>query len=187
MTEGVTDLLQLVREGDPGAPDRLWAVMYDSLRKIAADAMQNERGLRPVQATELVHEAYLKMIGGRELAFENRNHFLATAARVIRHLLIDQARQRRSQKRGGVGERLSLDSLQLSADDDLPILLDLDQALLELASLDERQAKLVELRFFGGLTMEQAAEALGVSERTAAGDWAFARAWLRRKLGSVVT
>lgn len=187
VTESVTDLLRLASEGDAEASSRLWATMYDSLREIAAEALRKEHGHRPVQATELVHEAYLRVISGSELTFENRNHFLATTARVIRHLLIDQARQRKSQKRGGEGRSLSLESLQLSAEQDLLELVDLDQALTELAGLDERQSKLVELRFFGGLTMKQAADALGVSERTAADDWAFARAWLRRKLGDIIT
>jgi DNA-directed RNA polymerase specialized sigma24 family protein len=159
-----TLLLESARQGDQDASQQLWISVYDEVRRIAQRAVDREFGANSLQATELAHEA------------------LATVARAIRRLLVDRARARKAEKRGGQLERVALDEVLDSPTCDLPILLDLDSALTELETVDKRCAELVELRFFSGMTLEQAAEVLSVSIRTAAGDWAFARAWLRRSL-----
>ena len=181
MSGPLTAILNEVRAGVPDAADRLWAVVYDELRQIAGRAAAKDRGA-VFQATEIVHEAYVKLVGG-EADYQNRAHFFATAARAIRHLLIDEARARRASKRGGEREAIPLDIADVGYSPPTFDVLDIDEALTDLAKVDERQARLVELRFFGGLTSDEAAATLGISERTAAGDWAMARAWLRRRLG----
>jgi len=177
-----TLLLESARQGDPNAAQRLWASVYDEIRRIAQREVNQEFNSNSIQATELAHEAYLRLAGSESLGFENRSHLLATVARTIRRLLVDRARSRKADKRGGQFQRIVLDDILDSTPSDLPVLLDLDGALLELEKIDSRQAKLVELRFFGGMTLEEAASTLDVSLRTATNDWAFAKAWLRRRL-----
>lgn len=182
-TTPITQLVESSRQGDQEAAKQLWLSVYEEMRRLAQRALDQEYGAKSVQATELVHEAYLKLAGSEGLSFESRAHLLATVARAIRRLLVDRARARQADKRGGRLERVVLDDVIDAISTDNPNLLDLDMALSELESVDSRQAKLVELRYFGGMTLAQAAEALDISLRTAAGDWAFARAWLRRRLG----
>lgn len=181
--KSVTDLIEAAKSGDSIAANQLWASVYQEIRAIAKRAIDKEYGPSSVQATEIAHEAYLRLAGNVALGIENRSHLLATVAMAIRRLLVDRARARKADKRGGELVRVLLDDVIDSVESDLPDLLDLDQALTELESIDSRHAKLIELRFFGGMTLEEAASVLEVSPRTAAGDWALAKAWLRRRLG----
>ena len=178
----VSLLLQSAREGNEDAVQRLWTSVYDEIRKIAQRAVNQEFGQNSIQATEIAHEAYLKLAGSESLAFESRSHLLATVARAIRRLLVDRARARKADKRGGELYRVVLDDILDNASRNQPELLDLEIALEELEKVDDRYAKLVELRFFGGMTLEESAATMNVSLRTAAGDWAYAKAWLRRRL-----
>ncbi len=184
MTEptDISILLSAASRGDQAAAQRLWSSVYDEIRTIAGRAMHGEYANRSIQATEIAHEAYLRLAGDQSFEFESRAHLLATVARVIRHLLVDRARARRSQKRGGEFQRVVLDDILDNAAKDSIELVDLDDALQELEKVDDRYARIVEMRFFGGMTIEEAASNLKIATRTAAGDWAFAKAWLRRRL-----
>jgi RNA polymerase sigma factor (TIGR02999 family) len=175
-------LLQSSRQGDKNASQRLWSSVYDEIRRIAQHAINKEYGQNSMQATEIAHEAYLRLAGNESLEFESRSHLLATVARAIRRLLVDRARARKTDKRGGDFHRVDLDDILDHASRTQPKLLDLELALEELEKVESRYAELVELRFFGGMTLEECASTMNVSLRTAAGDWAFARAWLRRRL-----
>ena len=178
----VTQLLQALRAGDD-ASDELIEAVYGELRRLAASKLARERG-QTLPATALVHEAWMRIAGGTGAPdFENRAHFLGAAAEAMRRILIERARRRRSLRHGGGHGRVELEPDALV---DLPPatdLLALDEALERLGSLDARYGKLVELRFFAGLSIVEAAEVLGVSRATADRDWAFARAWLYRELG----
>ncbi len=178
----ITQLLELSQRGDRDAAQKLWAEVYDEVRRIAQKAVDREFGANSVQATEIAHEVFLRLTGDDTLSFESRAHLLATVARAIRRLLVDRARARKAQKRNGPREIVDLNDLLDSPDVDSPIMLDLDIALNELESVNERCAKVVDLRFFSGMTLEQVAGTLQISLRSAAGDWAFARAWLRRRM-----
>lgn len=159
--------------------------LYAELRRLAGVWMHDERPGHTLRATELVGEAWLRLEGsGRAPAWEDRGHFIAVAARTMRRVLVDHARKRAAEKRGGQWQRLTLGAADDVAMDDPARFLALDDALERLAALDPRAAQVVELRFFGGLTMEEAAEQLGVSRRTAQGDWAMARAWLEGELST---
>jgi RNA polymerase sigma factor (TIGR02999 family) len=183
VTAEVTQLLRRWAEGDAGARDELLPLVYDELRAVAARHLARERRAGTLQATALVHEAYLKLVDHERMQWQGRAHFFAVAAQVIRRILVDHARSRSAQKRGGDGVRVELD-------DDLPVaergldLLRLDDALSRLARLDPTQGRLVELRYFGGLTLEETAEVLGSSPATVKREWSFARAWLRRELAA---
>jgi RNA polymerase sigma factor (TIGR02999 family) len=163
--------------------DELLPLVYEELRGIAERALRNERSGHTLQATALVHEAYLRLVGTERMAFEGRAHFLAAGAQAIRRVLIDHARGKGREKRGGGWRRVSLEGGDAADGGRWVDVVDLHEALMRLAQVSERQARLVELRFFGGLTNEEAAVVLGVSLRTVTGDWAMARAWLRRELG----
>jgi RNA polymerase sigma factor (TIGR02999 family) len=154
------------------------------LHRIASWHMRKERPDHTLQTTALVNEAYLRLLGSEPIEWNDRSHFLAMASRAMRQILIDYARARGSQKRGG-GRKVDLESAGLSLDPVDDTVLDVDAALQELAAIAPRQAQLVELRFFGGLSLERVGEVLGLSERTVDKDWALARAWLRRRLSSV--
>ncbi len=163
--------------------DRLLELVYAELRRIASRIMARERVDHTLQPTALVHEAYLRLVGGADLAWNDRVHFMSTAARAMRHILIDHARRREADKRGGGAQRVTLEEdVMLGSDPDLE-LLDLHRALEKLAEQDERGARVVEMRVFGGMTVKEVAHALGVSERTTNDDWAMARMWLARELG----
>jgi RNA polymerase sigma-70 factor (ECF subfamily) len=174
-----------------GRPDRraraeeLLPLVYDELRRLARGYMARERREHTLQPTALVHEAYLRLVDQSRVDWQGRTHFRAVGARMMRRILIDHARRHGGLKRGGERQRVTLGEALLRPPDPdvgLPELVAVDEALERLARLDERQARVVELRFFGGLTTAEIAEALGVSERTVQGDWAHGRAWLRREL-----
>jgi RNA polymerase sigma factor (TIGR02999 family) len=174
----VTHILSAIEQGDPHAAEQLLPLVYDELRKLAALQLAHDRPGQTLNPTGLVHEAYLRLVGnGNDRCYHDRGHFFATAATAMRQIRIDQARRKKTQKRGGNVQRLELNEVAAPASDDE--VLALDEALIQLAALDARKAQLVELRFFAGLTNDQAAAVLGVSPTTADRDWAFARAWLR--------
>jgi RNA polymerase sigma factor (TIGR02999 family) len=181
-SQQVTALLCAWREGNAGAEDRLFDLVYQDLRRVAARYMAHERPEHTLQATALVNEAYLRLIDIERIHWRDRSHFLAVAARVMRRILVDNARAHRSHKRGSGAGNLSLDEALLVARNYGPDLVALDEALSGLAGLDERQSKVVELRFFGGLSVDETAEVLGVSPDTVLRDWKMAKVWLLREI-----
>jgi RNA polymerase sigma factor (TIGR02999 family) len=181
----VTRLLQEWRDGREGALDRLIPIVYDELRVIASRHMAHEWRVSTFQTTALVNEAYLKLAGQRRVDWQNRAHFFAVAAQVMRRILVDNARRERRPKHGAGVQRTSLDEangLASGTSVDAVDALALDAALTKLEQLDPEQARIVELRFFGGLTVEETAEVLGVSPATIKREWALARGWLYREL-----
>ena len=181
----LTRILDGIKKGDAKAASELLPVVYDELRKLAANRIASERRDHTLQATALVHEAYLNLVGpegGQSSSWDNRGHFFAAAAEAMRRILIDHARAKNTKKRGRDYSRLQLDTLNLSIDDVPLEVLDLNDAMEELAQEDAVKAKLVELRFFGGLGVQEAAEILDISDSTALRHWKFAKAWLRQKL-----
>ena len=177
-----TDLLLRASAGRPDAVDGMFPVVYDELRRLAHRHLSGEPGARTLGTTELVHEAYLRLIDQTRVQWNDRAHFLAVAAMAMRRILVDRARSRQTLKRGGARVSVPLESVDLSADDRAELLVALDEALDRLRALDERQARVVELRFFTGLSVEETAEVLGVSPATVKRDWTLARAWLHRDL-----
>jgi RNA polymerase sigma factor (TIGR02999 family) len=182
--KGVTELLVLGRQGDHEAQERLMALVYDDLRRRAASYLRRERGGHTLQPTALVHEAYLRLVGQDRVVWQNRAHFLAIAASMMRRVLVDHGRRQKAGKRGGAGTRVTLDDAFSPVSPRELDLLALDAALSELAALDEQQARIVELRAFGGLGVEETAEVLGISPATVKRHWAFALAWLQQRLHS---
>jgi len=180
----LTQLLERAGQGDPRAGNELLPLVYDELRKLAAQKMAGEHPGQTLQATALVHEAWLRLGGDRQASWENRAHFFAAAAEAMRRILIDRARAKRSDRRGGGAGRVELDAahFELAAGMDDDGLLAVHEALDRLAAADEVKADLVKLRFFAGLTIVEAARVLGLSEITAKRHWAFARAWLYREI-----
>ena len=175
----ITLILQAVERGDPKAAGELLPLVYGELRKLAAAKMNNESAAHTLQATALVHEAWLRLAGNNaNLPFANRAHFFSAAAEAMKRILIDRARSKGAGKRGGNWERLDLDQVEIATEVDDDTLLLVSEALDKLAQQDAKAAEIVKLRFFGGLTLEQAGQTLGVTERTAKRYWAFARAWL---------
>jgi len=171
-------------QGDASAFDRLIPVVYREMKRVAARYLRDERPGHTLQPTALAHEAYLRLVGRDTPHWENRAHFLGVAARAMRQILVDHARRRRALKRGG-GQPITVLDEALLVGGDHPIAFDdLDQALQDLARLSERQSRVVELRYFGGLTIEETGEVLGVSPVTVKRDWATARAWLYRELSA---
>ncbi len=179
----VTQLLVRLKSGDARALDRLMPLVHDELRRLARARMRNERGSHTLQATALAHEAYLRLVDLDRIDWRGRAHFFAVASGVMRRILIDHARRRRAARRGGGAEHVAFDDALQAADTRPEALVALDEALERLAALDGRQARIVELRFFGGLSVEETGEVLGVSARTVKREWAVARAWLRAELG----
>jgi RNA polymerase sigma factor (TIGR02999 family) len=179
----VTRLLQRSRDGDGDALEEILPLLYRELRRIAAEQLSRERGGHTLQATALVHEAWLQLVAQRSQSWENRRHFLSLAAMTMRRVLVHHAERRAAAKRGGGLERVTLSSAGEAVEAELPDLLDLEQALERLGAVDERAVRIVELRFFAGLTCEEAGEVLGLSTRTVEREWRVARAWLRRELG----
>jgi RNA polymerase sigma factor (TIGR02999 family) len=177
----VTRILSAIEQGDPRAAERLLPLVYDELRKLAAEKMAHEKPGQTLQATALVHEAYLRLVGGAQtLDWDGRGHFFAAAAEAMRRILIDRARHKQTRKAGGGRRRFDLDDVEpVLGEGNGDRLLELDEALRQLEAENPRKAELVKLRFFAGLTAEQAAAALGVSTSTAEKDWAYARSWLR--------
>src|SRR5947209_16534972 len=178
----VTRILNAIEQGDPHAAEQLLPLVYDELRKLAAQKLAQEKPGQTLQATALVHEAYLRLVGADRIGhWDGRGHFFAAAAEAMRRILVDQARRRQAAKRGGLQKRVEMPESGLAApmpDDEL---LALHEALEQLASIDSAAADLVRLRFFAGLKTTEAAEALGISVRSAHDLWAYARSWLRRK------
>ncbi len=179
----VTRILEKIQSGDPHAADALLAVVYDELRQIAAQKMAREAPGQTLQPTALVHEAWLRLAGGNQKAgFANRAHFFAAAAEAMRRILVDFARRRNALRRGGGSERRSLEDLEIEAPGKDEEVLAVHEALEHFAAQEPKKCELVKLRYFGGLTIEQAAGVLEVSEPTAKRWWAYARAWLYREI-----
>jgi RNA polymerase sigma factor (TIGR02999 family) len=179
----VTRILSAIEQGDPSAAEQLLPLVYDELRKLAAQKMAQEKPGQTLQATGLVHEAYLRLVNVEKAQHWNsRGHFFAAAAEAMRRILVDAAKRKKVTKRGGEFERVGLEDCQIEAPSRNIDLLALDEALNELAVQDSRKAQLVKLRYFAGLTIRQAAEVLGISDSTADADWAYAKSWLRVRI-----
>jgi RNA polymerase sigma-70 factor, ECF subfamily len=181
LPNSVTQLLNRWTSGEERALQELVPIVYEELRRLAHYYLQSERPGHTLQSTALVHEAYLRLAGGQPVELQNRDHFFAIAARLMRQILVDYARSRRAAKRDG-GCRVSLSNvvdIPITKDEDLVML---DEALEELARIDERQARIVELKFFGGLSSSSAASVLGISRATVDREWALARLWLHRHI-----
>jgi RNA polymerase sigma factor (TIGR02999 family) len=177
-----TRIVNALATGDPHAAEELLPLVYDEFRRLADDYLRQETRAHTLQPTALVHEAYLKLIDQTRVNWQGRTHFFAVGAQAMRRILVDHARARHRAKRGGGWQRIELDDhLLLSPDRDADLLA-VDEAIEKLALLDPRQARIVELRFFGGLTMDEVAEVIGVSKRTVENEWTIIRAWLRREL-----
>lgn len=183
----VTELLVRFQRGDGVALKQLFPIVYDELRRIAAGYMKRENPGHTLQATALVNEAYFRLVDQKAVHWQNRAHFYGVAAQIMRRILCDHARARHAEKRGGDAAKLSLDeALGLGQDEGTPDLMALDVALTRLAEISERQAKVVEMRFFAGLSVEEVAEALNSSPATIKRDWTFAKAWLHKELSGQV-
>lgn len=183
----VTELLRAWGGGDEGARDRLMPLVYDELRRRAAAQLRRERRGHTLQPTALVHEAYLRLVDQRRMAWQNRAQFYGVASQMMRRLLVDRARARRAEKRSGRWSRVTLDdALGRKQPTDVDTL-DLDDALTRLASFDLRKSQIAELRFFGGLSLEETGEVLGISLATVERDWQAARAWLFKSLSGKPT
>jgi RNA polymerase sigma factor (TIGR02999 family) len=179
----VTQILAAIEQGYPHAAEELLPLVYDELRRLAAARLSDEKPGQTLQPTALVHEAYLRLVGGDTPSrWDNRRHFFAAAAEAMRRILVENARRKRSGKRGGQRARIDLDESLIVGNEPRHDLLDLDELLDELAGADPRAAELVKLRFFAGLTGDQAAKVLGIAPRSADQLWAYARAWLFEKL-----
>jgi RNA polymerase sigma factor (TIGR02999 family) len=179
----VTRILNAIEQGDPHAAEQLLPLVYDELRKLAAQKLMQEKPGQTLQATALVHEAYLRLIGGDAVQpWDSRRHFFAAAAEAMRRILVENARRKRSAKHGGKRLRVDLDDALLVANDPSPTLLEVDELLDQLAQADPKAAELVKLRFFAGLTGEQTAQVLGISPRSVDLLWSYARAWLFERL-----
>ena len=178
----LTHILSAIERGDPHAARQLLPLVYEELRKLAAQKLAQEKPGQTLQATALVHEAYLKLVDQSQAGWQDRAHFLAVASMAMRHVLVDRARARDTLKRGGARLHVMFDDEQISADDQAETLLHLDEALDRLTAFEPRLARVVECRFFGGLTEAETAEALGLTVRTIQRDWVKARVLLRRAL-----
>ncbi|MCA1606807.1 MAG: sigma-70 family RNA polymerase sigma factor [Acidobacteria bacterium] len=178
----VTQLLHDWSDGDREALDKLLPIVYEELRRQAARYLQRERHGHTLQTTALIHEAYLRLIDQKDVRWQNRAHFFGIAAQLMRRILVDHARSRQAAKRGGSGIKLPLEEGMIVAERREVNLVALDEALERLAAIDPQQSRVVELRFFSGLSVEETAEVLGVSTRTIKRDWNVAKAWLRREI-----
>ena len=181
--DGVTQLLIDWGKGDQAALEKLMPLVYDELRRLASNYLRRERATHTLQPTALVNEAYLKLVDQRNAKWQNRAHFFGISAQLMRRILVDHARQHQAAKRGGSNQqRLSITSAEQVAKQPEVDLLALNEALEELTQMDPQQAQIVELKFFGGLSIDETAEVLGISHATVERDWKMARAWLRRQL-----
>lgn len=180
--EEITQLLLAWSDGDQTALDRLIPLVYAELHRLAKHYMRRERAGQTLQTSALVNEAYLRLVGTREVRWQNRAHFFAVSANIMRRILVDFARARQNLKRGGGAQRVTLDEGLIVSPENDASLLALDEALDRLADLNPRESQVVELRYFGGLNEAEVAQALKVSERTVRHDWSLARAWLYREL-----
>lgn len=180
----ITRLLEQVRLGDGPARAALVAIIYPELKKVASERMHGERVAHTLQPTALVNEVLLRLLANEQLCIENRRHFFAVSAELMRQVLVDYARRRRAVKRGGGAPALELEDWQAQIEERPELLLDVDRLLTRLSEFARRQAQVVEMRFFAGLSEQEIAASLGVSERTVKRDWQMARAWLRKELSS---
>lgn len=178
----ITGLLLAWRAGDAGVPDRLFPLIYDELRRIAHHKLGRERSGHTLDTTALVHETYLKLVDQTRAEWVDRSHFFAIATQAMRRILVDYARRYRTEKRGAAPARVSLTDAMLVTEQRADTLVALDEALNQLAELDDRLSRVVECRFFGGLTEEETAGVLGVTARTVRRDWTKAKGWLQRVL-----
>ena len=182
MAHEATALLLEFRTGDASAVEALFPLLYDELRDIAHRQLARERSGHTLSTTALVHEAYERLVDQTKVEWQDRTHFCAVAARAMRRILVDYARRRKALKRGGAQQPLPLDENRIAADAQAELLVSLDEALQRLANLNERLSRVVEMRFFGGMSEEETAQALEVSPRTVRRDWVKARAWLFKEL-----
>lgn len=182
MAEDITQILQQWSEGDEKAVESLFPLVYEELRRLARNYLAKERSGHTLQPTALVHEAYMRLIDQTRTTWQSRVHFYAVAANMMRRILVNHARDRATEKRGGSAQRFSIENLDILPEQTAGDLLDLDEALEKLKKLDERKCRVVDLRFFGGLNEDEVAEVLGVSEKTVRRDWQFAKLWLYREL-----
>jgi RNA polymerase sigma factor (TIGR02999 family) len=181
----VTRILSAIEQGDPQASEQLLPLVYEELRKLATQRLMDEKPGQTLQATALVHEAYLRLVGAQKVRrWDSRGHFFAAAAEAMRRILLNRARDKKRGKRGGERRRVDLDQIEIALDTNDAQLIALDEALTELAVEDPDAARLVNLRFFAGLTLKDAAVSLGLALRTAERQWAYARAWLYAHLRS---
>jgi RNA polymerase sigma factor (TIGR02999 family) len=181
----VTRILSAIEQGDPQASEQLLPLVYEELRKLATQRLMDEKPGQTLQATALVHEAYLRLVGAQKVQrWDSRGHFFAAAAEAMRRILLNRARDKKRGKRGGERRRVDLDQIEIALDTNDAQLIALDEALTELAVEDPDAARLVNLRFFAGLTLKDAAVSLGLALRTAERQWAYARAWLYAHLRS---
>jgi RNA polymerase sigma factor (TIGR02999 family) len=180
----VTRILGAIQRGDLKAADELLPVIYQELRRLAAWKLSQEKPGQTLEATALVHEAYMRLVGSGDPGWENRAHFFSAAAEAMRRILVERARGKRRLKRGGAMQRVDLEDLDLASEVSYDDLLALDEALEKLAAEDKVKADLVKLRYFSGLTNEEASAALGIVPRTAERYWRYARAWLLRQMGA---
>lgn len=180
----ITALLQQLSDGDRSVEAGLIPRLYDELHRLAARHMRHERGNHTLQPTALVHEAYERLVQQPQIPWQSRAHFYATASQLMRHILVDHARARQAEKRGGNQNKVTLDESVLQTTNQSVNVLDLHDALERLAQFDIRQLRIVELHFFGGMTFEEIALVLSISDRTVKRDWRMARAWLREQLAS---
>ena len=179
----LTRILSQIESGDPSAAETLLPLVYDELRKLAAAKLDNESSGQTLQATALVHEAYLRLMGGAATSnWDSRGHFFAAAAEAMRRILVERARRKKRLKHGGDNSRQELDEAEIAAPEPREDLLALDAALGKLAATDQSAAELVQLRYFAGLTLPEAAQAMDISPRSADRLWAYARAWLHQEL-----
>jgi len=174
----VTHILAAIEQGDPNAADKLLSLVYEELRKLAASKMSHEAPGQTLQPTALVHEAWLRLAGNEQPKFANRAHFFAAAAEAMRRILIEKARRKRAFRPGGGRQRVDIEDVNVASPSDDDQLLAVNEALDKLAAQNKPEAELVKLHYFVGMTLEEAAEVLGISERTADNYWAHARAWL---------
>lgn len=182
MNNDVTRILNAIERGDVQATDELLPILYEELRLLAAQKLARETPGQTLQATALVHEAYLRLLGDEAQTWQNRGHFFAAAAEAMRRILIENARRKHRLKRGGDRQKVDLQDAEPAVDGPDDNLIALDEAIEKLAQIDKVKADLVKLRFFAGLTGEQAAEALGISHNTADRYWAYARSWLHLEI-----
>ncbi|HUA66090.1 MAG TPA: sigma-70 family RNA polymerase sigma factor [Alphaproteobacteria bacterium] len=178
----LTHILEGIQKGDPKASDELLPLVYGELRKLAASKMANERPNQTLQPTALVHEAWLRLAGDENAQWDGRAHFFAAAAEAMRRILVDRARRKNAIRHGAGQQRVDLQDTDIAAPDDNDQILAVNEALEKLAAHDKPKAELVKLRYFAGMTLEEAAKILGISEPTAKRHWSFAKAWLHREI-----
>jgi RNA polymerase sigma factor (TIGR02999 family) len=182
-SQGITELLVAWGDGDCAALDKLTPLVYQELHKLAHSHMKRERPGHTIQTSALVNEAFVKLVDQRRVRWQNRAHFFGIASQMMRRILVDYARSRHYAKRGGGAQQVSLDEAMIVSEARAAEVVALDDALSALAEIDQRKSQIVEMRFFGGLSIEQTAEVLGISPGTVMRDWTLAKAWLRREVG----